>query len=184
MITVKPDKGYVLDELVITDKKGNEIDCKAKGDNKFTFKMPASKVEIEATFAPEKAEECTIVLTIVSIAASVFGNTVINVVDPIARHNRTMLPIRFIAEALGATVAWEPRPDRHHHRKLNIKRELRLPFSRLKQIIFSIHFRKARNILRVFLLHVLQKRSNMRKLLRITLEQAVADIERSDVFLV
>ena len=106
-ITVKPDKGYVLDELVITDKKGNEIDYKAKGDNKFTFKMPASKVEIEATFAPEKAEECTIVLTLGSTAATVFGTPVLNDVAPIARNNRTMLPIRFIAEALGARVDWD-----------------------------------------------------------------------------
>ena len=106
-ITVKPDAGYVLDELVITDKKGNEIDYKAKGDNKFTFKMPASKVEIEAIFAPEKEEERTIVLTLGSTAASVFGTPVINDVAPIARNNRTMLPIRFIAEALGARVDWD-----------------------------------------------------------------------------
>lgn len=106
-ITVKPDAGYVLDELVITDKKGNEIDYKAKGDNKFTFKMPASKVEIEAIFAPEKEEERTIVLTLGSTAANVFGTPVINDVAPIARNNRTMLPIRFIAEALGARVDWD-----------------------------------------------------------------------------
>ena len=104
-ITVKPDAGYMLDELVITDKNGNEIDYKAKGDNKFTFKMPASKVEIEATFAPERDK--TIVLTLGSVEASVFGTPVINDVAPIARNNRTMLPIRFVAEALGARVDWD-----------------------------------------------------------------------------
>ncbi len=60
-ITVKPDKGYELDELIVTDSKGNELDLREKGDNKFTFKMPGSKVTVEATFRaveeiPEKPE--------------------------------------------------------------------------------------------------------------------------------
>ncbi len=49
-ITVKPNKGYELDELIVTDSKGREIDLREKGDNKFTFKMPGSKVAVEATF--------------------------------------------------------------------------------------------------------------------------------------
>ena len=49
-ITVKPNKGYELDELIVTDSKGREIDLREKGDNKFTFKMPGSKVTVEATF--------------------------------------------------------------------------------------------------------------------------------------
>ncbi len=49
-ITVDPDKGYVLETLTVTDKNGNEIDLTAKGDGKYTFKMPASKVTVEATF--------------------------------------------------------------------------------------------------------------------------------------
>lgn len=106
-ITVKPDSGYVLDELVITDKNGKEIDYKDKGDGKYTFKMPDSKVTIEAAFAPEKAEDKTIILTIGLTAATVFGRPVINDVAPIARNNRTMLPIRFVAEALGAQVDWD-----------------------------------------------------------------------------
>ena len=49
-ITVKPDKGYELDELTVTDKDGDEIKLTEKADNKFTFKMPGSKVTVEATF--------------------------------------------------------------------------------------------------------------------------------------
>ena len=49
-ITVKPDEGYVLAELVVTDKNGDTVKLTDKGDGKYTFKMPASKVEIEVSF--------------------------------------------------------------------------------------------------------------------------------------
>lgn len=50
-ITVDPDAGYELDTLVVTDKNGNEIKLTDKGSGKYTFKMPGSKVTVEATFA-------------------------------------------------------------------------------------------------------------------------------------
>ena len=49
-ITVKPDSGYELDELTVTDNKGNELRVTDRGDNKYTFQMPSGKVEIEASF--------------------------------------------------------------------------------------------------------------------------------------
>ena len=49
-ITVKPDKGYELDELTITDKNGDKIKLAEKDEGKFTFKMPGSKVTVEASF--------------------------------------------------------------------------------------------------------------------------------------
>ena len=49
-ITVKPDSGYVLDDLTVTDKNGNELTLKDKGNGKYTFVMPAGKVEVKATF--------------------------------------------------------------------------------------------------------------------------------------
>jgi len=58
-ITVTPDEGYELVELIVTDRKGNEIKLTQKGDNKFTFKMPAGKVEIEAIFEKIDADEET-----------------------------------------------------------------------------------------------------------------------------
>ena len=48
-ITAKPDEGYELDELIVTDSKGNEIKLVEK-DGKYTFTMPASKVTVKATF--------------------------------------------------------------------------------------------------------------------------------------
>lgn len=50
-ITVDPDKGYVLETLTVLDKNGKEIELTKKADNKYTFKMPASKVTVEASFA-------------------------------------------------------------------------------------------------------------------------------------
>ena len=52
-ITVKPDSGYQLDDLTVTDKNGKELKLTDKGNGKYTFTMPASKVEINATFAKE-----------------------------------------------------------------------------------------------------------------------------------
>ena len=52
-ITVKPDSGYQLDDLTVTDKNGNELKLTDKGNGKYIFTMPASKVEINATFAKE-----------------------------------------------------------------------------------------------------------------------------------
>lgn len=52
-ITVKPDDGFKLDDLTVTDKNGKELKLTDKGNGKYTFTMPASKVEIKATFAKE-----------------------------------------------------------------------------------------------------------------------------------
>ena len=49
-VTVKPDGGYVLETLTVTDKNGNELTLKDKGNGKYTFTMPAGKVEVKATF--------------------------------------------------------------------------------------------------------------------------------------
>ena len=52
-ITAKPDSGYQLDDLTVTDKNGNELKLTDKGNGKYTFTMPASKVEVNATFVKE-----------------------------------------------------------------------------------------------------------------------------------
>lgn len=51
-LTVDPDKGYVLDTLTVLDGKDKEIKLTEK-NGKYTFKMPDSKVEIQATFVKE-----------------------------------------------------------------------------------------------------------------------------------
>ena len=49
-ITVTPDKGYELDSLTVKDASGNKLKLTDKGNGKYTFTMPASKVTITPTF--------------------------------------------------------------------------------------------------------------------------------------
>ena len=53
-ITIKPNKGYELDDLTVTDKNGDTVKLTKKNDNQYTFKMPASKVTIDANFVGVK----------------------------------------------------------------------------------------------------------------------------------
>ena len=52
-VTVTPDEGYVLESLTVTDKDGDKVSTTKGEDGKYTFKMPASAVTVEATFAEE-----------------------------------------------------------------------------------------------------------------------------------
>ena len=52
-VTVKPDEGYELDSLKVLDKNGKELTLTDKGDGKFTFIMPAGRVEVKAAFTEE-----------------------------------------------------------------------------------------------------------------------------------
>ena len=54
-VTVKPDSGYVLETLTVTDKNGNELTLKDKGNGKYTFTMPAGRVEVKATFMEDNS---------------------------------------------------------------------------------------------------------------------------------
>lgn len=49
-ITVDPDTGYKLDELIVTDSDGDEISVRSRGDGRYTFTMPRGRVTVEATF--------------------------------------------------------------------------------------------------------------------------------------
>ena len=50
-VTVKPDDGYQLDKLTVADAKGSTISVTDKGNGKYTFTMPASKVTVTPKFA-------------------------------------------------------------------------------------------------------------------------------------
>ena len=53
ILTVDPDKGYVLDTLTVLDGKDKERKLTDKGDGKYSFIMPADKVTVEASFKEE-----------------------------------------------------------------------------------------------------------------------------------
>ena len=50
-ITVKPNEGYELGKLTVTDQSGNRLSLTDKGNGKHTFTMPAGKVSVDAIFA-------------------------------------------------------------------------------------------------------------------------------------
>ena len=49
-VTVTPDKGYELDTITVKDASGNTVKLIDKGNGKYTFTMPASKVTVSAEF--------------------------------------------------------------------------------------------------------------------------------------
>lgn len=53
-ITVKPDEGYVLDSIKVTDEDGDKVKVTDEGNGKYTFTMPKGEVTIEAAFVEEE----------------------------------------------------------------------------------------------------------------------------------
>ena len=52
-ITVDPDSGYEVGEVIVTDRNGREIDVTAGRNNTYTFTQPRGRVTIEVTFVRE-----------------------------------------------------------------------------------------------------------------------------------
>lgn len=49
-ITVKPDEGYALGTLTVTDKYGNELTLTKISDTQYTYLAPNGRVDVQATF--------------------------------------------------------------------------------------------------------------------------------------
>ena len=56
-VTIDPDEGYVLDELIVTDRNGNRVAVTRVNDNEYTFIKPSGIVKVEATFIEDDGEE-------------------------------------------------------------------------------------------------------------------------------
>ena len=54
-VTVKPDSGYELDTITVKDASGKNVKLTDKGNGKYTFTMPGSKVTVSAEFVEEQA---------------------------------------------------------------------------------------------------------------------------------
>lgn len=50
-LTLKPDEGYKLDKITVTDSQNKTVELTEK-DDKFTFKMPGRDVTVKADFVP------------------------------------------------------------------------------------------------------------------------------------
>lgn len=54
-ITVKPDSGYALETVTVTDKSGAELKLTDRGGGKYTFTMPSSGVKVQAAFLEDNS---------------------------------------------------------------------------------------------------------------------------------
>ena len=50
-ITVKPNEGYELSKLTVTDQSGNRLSLNDQGNGRYIFIMPSSKVSVDAAFS-------------------------------------------------------------------------------------------------------------------------------------
>ena len=55
-VKVTPDSGYVVDEVAVTDNRGNEVKLTQTGAGKYTFTMPAGAVTVKPIFVRETGE--------------------------------------------------------------------------------------------------------------------------------
>ena len=112
-ITVKPDKGYTLETLTVTDSRGSALTLTDKGSGKFAFTMPSGSVTVNATFM----EDNSILNFFVDVPASAYyydavkwaaeqgitGGTDENHFSPDASCTRAQI-VAFLWQAAGSPV--------------------------------------------------------------------------------
>ncbi len=109
----KPTKaGYDFDGWYTDSEFKNEYDFDAKVTSSFT---------LYAKWSEQDNSKHQIVLTIGKKDALVYGTTKANDVAPKIVNDRTMLPARFVAESLGATVDWNEEEEKVTIKGKNIK---------------------------------------------------------------
>ncbi len=104
-ITVNPNAGKQVDEVIVTDEDGEVITVSKVGDNQYIFTMPEGKVNVSVT-TEDIAYDTKVVLQIGNNNVVADGRTITNDVAPIIQGDRTLVPIRVIVEALGGNVDW------------------------------------------------------------------------------
>jgi hypothetical protein len=77
------------------------------------YTLSVGSVAEESVGAPaDIPKHGRMVFTIGEKEVNVFGKKEMNDVAPLLRNGRTMLPARFVAEKLGATVGWHPEEEK------------------------------------------------------------------------
>ncbi|MGM9566355.1 S-layer homology domain-containing protein [Evtepia sp.] len=54
-ITPKPEDGYTVEQILVTDKDGDPVKVTNNGDGTFSFTQPAGKVNVEVTFMEDNS---------------------------------------------------------------------------------------------------------------------------------
>lgn len=105
-ISVLPERGKRVTEVIATDENGNVIAVTSLGANRYRFTMPEGRVHIEVSSEPD--------VPVLRIVMQIDNHTVLNGdgtiqtdMLPLLINNRTMLPVRMITELLGGEVSWD-----------------------------------------------------------------------------
>lgn len=124
-LPVPEREGYIFDGWFTDKELTKPFDENAKITAATT--LYAKWSEKKAEDAEDKKDENKetgkqiILLTINSKEADVFGEKIQNDVAPVIKNGRTMLPVRFIAEALGAKVEWNGAEQKVTVKKENLE---------------------------------------------------------------
>ena len=51
-VTPKPDQGYEVNQITVTDQNGNSVEVTVEPDGTYTFRQPNGRVKIEVTYKP------------------------------------------------------------------------------------------------------------------------------------
>ena len=106
-ISVKPDAGYVLDEIAVYDADGDEIELERGNANQYQFTMPRGKVEVKVSF---KEEVTVSTLPFTDVAADawyydaveyVYDNDLMN-----GTSSTVFAPNATLTRGMLATVLW------------------------------------------------------------------------------
>ncbi|MBQ9428449.1 MAG: copper amine oxidase N-terminal domain-containing protein [Clostridia bacterium] len=100
-ILSKPGVDY---HFKIVVESGSKAILSSKANAAFTIENNGGEVIVEDSAAPQKTE---VKLTIGQTTAYVNGEAKTLDVAPVIENSRTLMPLRFIAEAMGATVEWD-----------------------------------------------------------------------------
>ena len=97
--------GYQVYNYFMADKSYT-IPGNTGNDN--TGDLPDGKTDGSGTESPGIADQVTVILTVNQAEYFINGESRQMDAAPVIIENRTMLPVRFIAENLGCSVKWEP----------------------------------------------------------------------------
>ena len=111
IVSLTPAEGYKAGTLTVTDKNGNKLTLKSAGENKYTFTMPNSAVDIKANFVKADGSstvdpKTAIIMQIGNKSVNAYGKTIASDVAPLIINSRTMVPIRIVTETLGGSADW------------------------------------------------------------------------------
>lgn len=56
-VTPRPDAGYEVDKITVTDRNGRPVEVTVKPDGTYTFQQPAGRVTVEVTYRPVQPAE-------------------------------------------------------------------------------------------------------------------------------